>query len=60
MDTHCLQYGKGVTLTKNLILSYEDLSSLARKIKQACSTGGTVKAGVVEIQGGNPDKARPL
>ncbi len=43
--------GTPVTLVKNLVLSVEDLKSLARKLKQACGTGGTVKDGVIEIQG---------
>jgi translation initiation factor 1 len=48
--------GKGVTLVKNLVLSEEDMSALAKKIKQACGTGGTVKAGVIEIQGENRER----
>jgi translation initiation factor 1 len=48
--------GKGVTVVKNLILSEEDLNALARKIKQACGTGGTIKNGVIEIQGENREK----
>ncbi len=48
--------GKGVTLIKNLMLSEEDMNALARKIKQACGTGGTVKNGVIEIQGENREK----
>ena len=45
--------GKGVTLIKNLALAEEDMSILAKQIKQACGTGGTVKDGVIEIQGEN-------
>lgn len=48
--------GKGVTLIKNLVLSDEDMTALAKKIKQACGTGGTVKDGAIEIQGGNREK----
>lgn len=48
--------GKGVTLVKNLVLSEEDMNALARKIKQAYGTGGTVKDGVIEIQGENREK----
>ena len=48
--------GKGVILIKNLHLSEEDLSALAKRIKQACGTGGTVKDGVIEIQGGNRER----
>jgi translation initiation factor 1 len=43
--------GKAVTLVKNLALSDEDLKSLAKKLKQECGTGGTVKEGVIEMQG---------
>jgi len=43
--------GKAVTLVKNLVLSADDLKSLAKKLKEACSTGGTIKEGVIEIQG---------
>ncbi len=48
--------GKGITLIKNLVLSEDDMSALARKIKQACGAGGTVKNGVIEIQGENREK----
>ena len=48
--------GKVVTLVKNLILSEDDLRSLAKKIKQECGTGGTVKDGVIEIQGEHREK----
>ena len=43
--------GKPVTLVKNLKLSADDLKSLAKKLKHECGTGGTVKDGVIEIQG---------
>jgi translation initiation factor 1 len=48
--------GKGVTLIKNLVLSEEDISALAKKIKQACGVGGTVKDGAIEIQGNNRER----
>ena len=48
--------GKGVTLIKNLILSEEDMSALTKHIKQTCGLGGTVKDGVIEIQGGNRER----
>jgi translation initiation factor 1 len=48
--------GKGVILIKDLRLSEEDLSALAKKIKRTCGTGGTVKDGVIEIQGGNRER----
>ena len=43
--------GKAVTLVKNLALSADDSKALAKKLKQECGTGGTIKDGVIEIQG---------
>jgi translation initiation factor 1 len=48
--------GKGMTLIKNLVLTEEDLSLLAKQLKQSCGAGGTVKDGVIEIQGQNRDR----
>ncbi len=48
--------GKGVTLVKGLALSEGDLSALTKKLKQACGSGGTVKDGVIEIQGEQREK----
>ncbi len=48
--------GKAVTLVKNLALSDGDLKSLAKRLKQDCGTGGTVKDGVIEIQGEQREK----
>ena len=43
--------GKAVTLIKKLVLSEEDMKELAKKLKQVCGSGGTVKDDVIEIQG---------
>ena len=43
--------GKGVTLITGLPLSNDDLKILAKKLKQICGSGGSVKEGVIEIQG---------
>jgi translation initiation factor 1 len=43
--------GKIVSVVKSLILTEDDLKTLAKKLKQECGTGGTVKNGVIEIQG---------
>jgi translation initiation factor 1 len=48
--------GKGVVLLKGLVLSENDLSALAKTLKQACGSGGTVKDGVIEIQGDQREK----
>lgn len=43
--------GKAVTLIKGLSLDAVGLSALGKALKAACGTGGTVKDGVIEIQG---------
>lgn len=43
--------GKVVSVVRNLALSEDDLKSLAKKLKQECGSGGTVKDGTIEIQG---------
>jgi translation initiation factor 1 len=48
--------GKAVTLVKKLVLSEEDMKELAKKLKQVCGSGGTVKDDVIEIQGEHRDK----
>jgi translation initiation factor 1 len=48
--------GKGVTLLKGLKLSETDTASLAKTLKQALGVGGTVKAGVIEIQSQEREK----
>ena len=48
--------GKPVTLVKKLVLSDPDLKELATKLKQLCGSGGTVKDGIIEIQGEHREK----
>jgi translation initiation factor 1 len=43
--------GKGVTLISGLPLMDKDLQKLAKQLKRRCGAGGTVKDGVIEIQG---------
>lgn len=52
--------GKVVSVVKNLVLSEKDMKSLAKKLKQDCGTGGTVKDGVIEIQGEHRQKMAAL
>ena len=47
--------GKGVSLVSGLALDEAALKTLAKQLKQKCSTGGTVKDGVIEIQGDHRD-----
>lgn len=47
--------GKGVSLISGLPLKGSSLKELAKKLKQKCGTGGTVKNGIIEIQGDHRD-----
>lgn len=47
--------GKGVTLVTGVPLAGEELKALAKALKARCGTGGTVKDGVIEIQGDHRD-----
>jgi translation initiation factor 1 len=48
--------GKVVSVIRNLVLSQEDTKNLAKKLKQECGSGGTVKDGLIEIQGEHRQK----
>lgn len=48
--------GKTVTLVKNLVLSEEDMKALVKRLKQVSGSGGTVKDGLIEIQGDQREK----
>ena len=43
--------GKGVTLVDGLGMDADALSNLAKTLKNKCGSGGTVKDGIIEIQG---------
>ena len=47
--------GKGVTVITGVPLNHDGLRKLAKQLKQKFATGGTVKNGVVEIQGDHRD-----
>jgi len=47
--------GKCVTVVSGIPLHPDGLQALARELKQKCGTGGTVKDGVIEIQGDHRD-----
>ena len=47
--------GKGVTIVTGLPLATGELKQLAQALKKKCGTGGTVKDGVIEIQGDHRD-----
>lgn len=43
--------GKSVTVVKGLALDAMALALLAKQLRTACGSGGTVKDGVIEVQG---------
>ena len=47
--------GSGVTTVTGFTLNSDELKILAKQLKQRCSTGGTVKQGIIEIQGDHRD-----
>ena len=48
--------GSGVSLITGVPLQGKELKELAKKLKQKCGSGGTVKDGIIEIQGEHRDK----
>lgn len=47
--------GKGMTVITGVPTHPEGLKELAKKLKQKCGTGGTVKGRTIEIQGDHRD-----
>lgn len=47
--------GKGVTTVSGVPVSDADLAALAGRLKKRCGVGGSVKDGVVELQGDHRD-----
>ena len=47
--------GKGVTVITGVPLEAAELKELGRKLKAKCGAGGTVRDGVIEIQGDHRD-----
>ena len=52
--------GAGVTLIRGLPLADKDLAALAKKLKASCGVGGSVKDGVIELQGEQRDRVVEL
>jgi len=47
--------GKGVTTVTGLPLPAADIQALATQLKKRCGSGGTVRDGVIEVQGDHRD-----
>jgi translation initiation factor 1 len=47
--------GKGVTTVTGLPLAMAEIDALATRLKKRCGSGGTVREGVIEIQGDHRD-----
>ena len=50
--------GKGVTTISGLTLSDLELKNMAKYLKQLCGTGGSLKDGIIEIQGDHREKIK--
>ena len=48
--------GKAVTLVKGVLADAAALDQLGKQLKAACGSGGTVKDGVIEVQGDHVDR----
>lgn len=48
--------GKSVTLVRGVALDPIALAALGKQLRTACGSGGTVKDGVIEVQGDHCDK----
>jgi translation initiation factor 1 len=51
----CAGPGKGVTTVTGLPLPVAEIDALATRLKKRCGSGGTVREGVIEIQGDHRD-----
>jgi translation initiation factor 1 len=52
--------GKTVTLVRGLALDAVALAALGKRLRSACGTGGTVKDGVLEVQGDHAERVVAL
>lgn len=52
--------GKAVTVVKGLPLDDDALGTLGQQLKTSCGSGGTVKDGLIEVQGDHCDRVIDL
>ena len=57
VKTEKRRFGKITTLVTGL---EGDVKEIAKKLKNELACGGTVKGGVIELQGNHKDKVRPV
>lgn len=50
--------GKGVTTISGLSMTGAEFKTLCTSLKKLCGTGGSIKDGIIEIQGDNRDKIK--
>ncbi|ODV10463.1 MAG: translation initiation factor SUI1 [Rubrivivax sp. SCN 70-15] len=48
--------GKAVTVIRGLALDADALAALGKRLRNACGAGGTVKDGVIEVQGDHVER----
>lgn len=48
--------GKAVTVVRGVLLAEAELVQLGKQLKAACGSGGTVKDGVIEVQGDHVER----
>ena len=52
--------GKAVTVIRGLALAPQVLAELGKQLRTSCGSGGTVKNGVIEVQGDHADRVIEL
>lgn len=52
--------GKTVTLVRGLPLAADALAALGKRLRAACGAGGTVRDGVIELQGDHAERVLAL
>ena len=52
--------GKAVTLVRGLPLPADELAAMGKQLRSACGAGGTVKDGVLEVQGEHVERVMAL
>ena len=52
--------GKAVTVVRGLALDTDQLGAIGKRLRAACGAGGTVKDGVLEVQGDHAERVVEL